>query len=238
MTFFLRRGHWRTNSAGNTYWVEEHYVQLIERFEWERVARAPALAYNADRALLRNYGAYGRPIARFLKPNALCPVCGEQVFYYQNEHGSRVFFDDLWPDWPKHPCTDSSARGGADHKPRVAFSTRPLMRERKEQLAILEAARSLGDATELPHGWGVYSIRKRIRIGRFDLVIADDMSGARTVFFRAKAPRHLLAANRVIGIRRSRLSVFDDQAMAAAEIAIQRFRSAKAFIDILAPRET
>jgi hypothetical protein len=45
--------------------------------------------------------------ARFVNPNATCPVCGERVFYFQNEYGSRVFFDELgWP-WPKHPCTDN-----------------------------------------------------------------------------------------------------------------------------------
>jgi hypothetical protein len=45
----------------------------------------------------------------FTDPNALCPVCGATVFYYQNSFGSRVFFDDLgWP-WPKHRCTDSPA---------------------------------------------------------------------------------------------------------------------------------
>jgi hypothetical protein len=41
-------------------------------------------------------------------PNAKCPVCGCRVFFYQNEYGSRVFFDDLGPPWPKHPCTDNS----------------------------------------------------------------------------------------------------------------------------------
>lgn len=39
-------------------------------------------------------------------PNAACPVCGEPVFYYYNEYGSSVFFDELGPPWPKHPCTD------------------------------------------------------------------------------------------------------------------------------------
>jgi len=28
------------------------------------------------------------------------------VFFYQNSAGSRVFFDDIGPPWPKHPCTD------------------------------------------------------------------------------------------------------------------------------------
>lgn len=41
-------------------------------------------------------------------PNAKCPSCSEPVFFYKNEHGSAVFFDELGPPWPKHPCTDSS----------------------------------------------------------------------------------------------------------------------------------
>jgi hypothetical protein len=41
-------------------------------------------------------------------PNAKCPVCRVRVFFYQNEYGSRVFFDDLGPPWPKHSCTDNS----------------------------------------------------------------------------------------------------------------------------------
>lgn len=42
-------------------------------------------------------------------PNASCPVCKEPVFFYKNEYGSAVFFDELGPPWPKHPCTDSKA---------------------------------------------------------------------------------------------------------------------------------
>jgi len=44
----------------------------------------------------------------FTVPNARCPVCSENVFFYQNHHGSRVYFDQLGPPWPKHPCTDNS----------------------------------------------------------------------------------------------------------------------------------
>ena len=43
----------------------------------------------------------------YTNPNAICPVCGEPVFFYQNSYGSRVFFDELGPPWPKHPCTDN-----------------------------------------------------------------------------------------------------------------------------------
>ena len=46
----------------------------------------------------------------YVNPNARCPVCHERVFFYQSEDGGRVFFDDLGPPWPKHPCTDNSTR--------------------------------------------------------------------------------------------------------------------------------
>lgn len=39
-------------------------------------------------------------------PNAKCPVCGALVFFYKSPEGGAVFFDDLGPPWPKHPCTD------------------------------------------------------------------------------------------------------------------------------------
>lgn len=45
----------------------------------------------------------------FTRPNAACPVCGGSVFFYQSVAGGRVFFDELGPPWPKHPCTDNSS---------------------------------------------------------------------------------------------------------------------------------
>ena len=47
--------------------------------------------------------------ASFTIPNASCPVCGASVFFYQSPSGGRVFFDELGPPWPKHPCTDNSS---------------------------------------------------------------------------------------------------------------------------------
>jgi hypothetical protein len=46
--------------------------------------------------------------ASFVNPNAHCPVCHAPVFFYQSPYGGRVFFDELGPPWPKHPCTDTS----------------------------------------------------------------------------------------------------------------------------------
>jgi hypothetical protein len=47
----------------------------------------------------------------YINPNARCPVCGTAVFFYANQLGSKVYFDDLGPPWPKHPCTDNQRRG-------------------------------------------------------------------------------------------------------------------------------
>lgn len=46
----------------------------------------------------------------FVNPNAECPVCGDQVIYYENKFGSRVFFDSFGPEWRKHGCTDNAKR--------------------------------------------------------------------------------------------------------------------------------
>lgn len=56
-------------------------------------------------------GWYAPPnsLESYCTPNARCPVCGKAVFYYQSEYGGRVFFDELGPPWPKHPCTDIQA---------------------------------------------------------------------------------------------------------------------------------
>lgn len=55
---------------------------------------------------------YAPPSIResYCVPNAHCPVCGATVFFYQSTSGGRVFFDELGPPWPKHPCTDNSVR--------------------------------------------------------------------------------------------------------------------------------
>ncbi len=47
----------------------------------------------------------------FTNPNAVCPECGAPVFFYQSPYGGKVYFDELGPPWPKHPCTDHSTVG-------------------------------------------------------------------------------------------------------------------------------
>lgn len=53
--------------------------------------------------------AYRIRYQTYTVPNASCPVCGASVFFYQSPSGGRVFFDELGPPWPKHPCTSSDS---------------------------------------------------------------------------------------------------------------------------------
>lgn len=53
------------------------------------------------------YKTYSEFFVSCTIPNAKCPVCGEPVFFYRSPSNGRVFFDELGPPWPKHPCTIS-----------------------------------------------------------------------------------------------------------------------------------
>lgn len=52
------------------------------------------------------FKTYRELLVGFTSPNAHCPVCDNPVFFYASPFGGRVFFDELGPPWPKHPCTD------------------------------------------------------------------------------------------------------------------------------------
>jgi len=97
MTKYWREGFWRSSIYGNVHWVEGHEV---DRAEWSQ-----ATPVHRNEEALREARAQAGGIARLVQPNADCPVCGRPVFFYQNQFGSRVFFDELGPPWPKHPCT-------------------------------------------------------------------------------------------------------------------------------------
>jgi hypothetical protein len=36
--------------------------------------------------------------------NTTCPLCGKPCYYYENEFGSKVWFEELGVPWIKHPC--------------------------------------------------------------------------------------------------------------------------------------
>lgn len=100
MTRFKRSAHYRTNSNGTTFIVREHDVA---RDQWvspePRPPRPPGPASAFSATYLYETG--------IIYPNARCPECRERCYFFKASNGGRVFFDTLWPDWDKHPCTIS-----------------------------------------------------------------------------------------------------------------------------------
>ena len=43
-----------------------------------------------------------------------CQSCGRSVFFFQCDHGSKVFFDQLGEDWPVHDCDRRAHRREPD----------------------------------------------------------------------------------------------------------------------------
>ena len=74
----------------------------------------------------------------YVNPNAHCPVCRKQVYFYQSPHGGRVFFDDLgWP-WPKHGCTDNPRSQQGRVELRAANVIKPFRDAAGEPLDLYE----------------------------------------------------------------------------------------------------
>ena len=116
VTNFSRKGHYRTNTNGKISWVRGH---TVSRNDW-KLSTGIAIRFDPPASLvqpLRQYENYSENHPSHLEPasiniwsnrssthNARCPVCGKNVFFYRNDHGSAVYFDELGPPWAKHPC--------------------------------------------------------------------------------------------------------------------------------------
>jgi len=128
MTTFWRNGYWRVSMLGNEHWVSGHDV---DRDIWDT---APRLR---NEALVHQARAQNGFSARLVSPNADCPVCGSPVFFYQNAAGSRVFFDELGPPWPRHPCTNHTAASrGEPAVPVVVMANSLRTRDESEFIQI------------------------------------------------------------------------------------------------------
>lgn len=96
--------------------------------------------YRDARYLLKQSGA-NSVSGCYVNSNARCPVCSAAVFFYANAAGSRVYFDDLGPPWPKHPCTDGPRSSGRYSKENF---TAPTKRSRGQVKELLAAAKTAG----------------------------------------------------------------------------------------------
>lgn len=104
----------------------------------------------------------------FTNPNAKCPVCGASVYFYASPNGGRVFFDELGPPWPKHPCTDYG-------KPVIRLTPPVILREELNK-------------THLKDGWIPYLCQdiQTIRGGKSIFQLTGLVNDQKQTFFSTK----------------------------------------------------
>lgn len=62
---------------------------------------------------------YWTKVSNHTNPNAKCPICKEKVFFFRSADGGSVYFDELGPPWPKHPCTDKGSTSNINTKQKI-----------------------------------------------------------------------------------------------------------------------
>lgn len=109
---------------------------------WRNSGGSDTVSYASilAKATLADFGVKSAT-ACYVNPNATCPVCGEQVYFYSNDYGSRVYFDELGPPWTKHGCTiQERQRSGTTD----ARSSGPAVRPQAERKTLVDAAECVG----------------------------------------------------------------------------------------------
>lgn len=136
--------------------------------DWKRDAARKTL----EKLNVRSYSTC------YVVPNATCPVCGQSVYFYANDHGSRVYFDELGPPWPKHGCTDGrQVAHKMPHAPRV-----PVCRSKTDVRDILETARvanlhfGLRKSKKRKPKWILHLVVEVKRAGSQITVLAESIS--------------------------------------------------------------
>jgi hypothetical protein len=135
------------------------------------------LDYQSAKATIVQSGADRTYTACFVVPNAICRFCGRTVFYYENEHGSKVFFDELgWP-WPKHSCPGNPYNSGepSSKVPRARTLEGVLEVARAAREVELDPASKFRSAFGEPP-WDLLSIDMVIRRGFENFIKARSLS--------------------------------------------------------------
>ena len=228
MSMFVCSGHWRTNRYGNQYWVNDHTVW---RDDWSRVQYLAA--QNSVKRI--EIEAKGRT-ACFINRNAYCPVCGSPVYYYQNVAGSRVFFDELGPPWPKHPCTD---RGS---KVRV-LSVEPTLKSLSDKNASFTEASEAGVDIDTffarkfgQSPWRLMRVVKSFRNAKINLIAAESLDDARRVYFQFETRVRFLQDGDIFARKGAKVSLLNRSSLEPREIKVAIIRKAHDFVDRLRSR--
>lgn len=239
MTRFWRDGFWRTSVYGVEHFVEGHWV---ERDDWERTGSSRIVPASYYEHRLREARGWSSATARLVVPNATCPVCGADVFFYRNDHGSRVYFDELGPPWPKHPCTDN-----ATHRRRVGrvtdFAPAAPQPRAEEDVKLLRSWDARGGFDpEFDFGqrygrgrWSAWRVARRLRGRDCTCLIlsAVEAQGSRRSFVRRPHFPRTISEGDTVFLHRGWLAYLDRETLEPMELEFQRLASASALVEAL-----
>jgi hypothetical protein len=223
MTRFRRSSHTRTSKYGVVHRVSG---SVVDRGEWDRGASRLSLPRIIAR--LDELHARAGVTSAFVNPNARCPVCGEPVFYYR-----RVFFDELGPPWPKHPCTDNAPLRGKARPGRPSIrpiSLRTEIRLLRDRDHLDARAEFRGKYKRLPPR--LFVVAKRIPAKRGLLLVLERLGSkdAQMKFCAIERRIEHLTEGSVVSRRGAELSFFDVGRMKPRKVNMTRIGSARAFI--------
>ncbi|MBY3556436.1 hypothetical protein [Rhizobium laguerreae] len=159
------------------------------------------------------------------------------MFYYQNAHGSRVFFDDLGGDWPKHPCTDR--RIPVSGTPIIAPSDFVSSRARKDIVtAALEAGVPLrGTIPPVNHqeDWVLAHIIEVWVFADWKIVLANRLHREGQLFtaFACRDADDLVEADQIISLHGSDVSILNPANLTKVSFSVQLWEvpEGKGFVD-------
>jgi len=150
----------------------------------------------------------------FVNPNANCPVCHAAVFFYANQHGSKVFFDELGPPWSKHPCTDNPKNKSiAGLNP----STPPTRRARGITMELLDASYRAGLSETSKLGrravseWHLMIIVEAHRTGSLNRVVAEHLNSddQEKLVFTCQSAGSIFEVGDFLSSRANQISILD-----------------------------
>lgn len=215
MTTFQRRGFWRTSVNGNVHWVEAHEV---DRDEWSRYVSPLG---NPD--LLRQVRAHIGATSHIVVPNAECPVCGAPVFFYRNEYGSKVFFDELGPPWPKHPCTISQTPESAGSR-EVALNAEDLRSQDEFEFIKNWSSQDSENEFERRYGtsrWDIAVLEKTHRIEGLTILAISTSKGYR-YFLADDTSEVAMLPGQLIAFFRNWISYIEPKELKIVEFKLRR----------------
>ncbi|MCZ7422956.1 hypothetical protein O7605_25975 [Verrucosispora sp. WMMA2121] len=118
------------------------------------------------------------------------------VYFYANQHGSRVFFDQLGPPWPKHPCTDN----GTAHVTLVGGRQMPSRHD-------FRLAQNPGRLRDLR--WNPYAVKGVTVESGYSRIILQPLNGSGIGPTWIVSERVSLRADDVVFVRARHMSYFD-----------------------------